>query len=333
MPRFSIVVPIYYNEPNIPDTVPQLLALAPRLPGYELELVFVDDGSGDRSLELLREAQRAHPESVVVVKLTRNFGSMAAILAGLGVATGDCVGMIAADLQDPPELFLEMVRAWENGTKAVFAVRTDREESTGQKLFANSYYALMGRFALPDYPRGGFDFFVIDKQVVADVRRISEKNTNLMSLIFWLGYRPLMIPYVRRRRTKGVSRWTLSKKVKLFVDSFVAFSYFPIRLLSVTGLVVAVAGFIYAAIVFSAWLVKGIPVKGYAPIIIFVAVTSGVQMLMLGILGEYLWRTLDETRRRPPYVIDDVYTGADGQREATLNANAYASRELEWERR
>jgi dolichol-phosphate mannosyltransferase len=163
------------------------------------------------------------------------------------------------------------------------------------------------------------------------MRRISEKNTNLMSLIFWLGYRPLMIPYVRRARRKGVSRWTLSKKIKLFVDSFVAFSYFPIRLLSVTGLVVAVAGFIYAAIVFSAWLVKGIPVKGYAPIIIFVAVTSGVQMLMLGILGEYLWRTLDETRRRPPYVIDDVYAGADGLREAPTNG--YARRELELERR
>jgi dolichol-phosphate mannosyltransferase len=306
MPRLSIVVPIYYNEPNIPDTVPRLLALAPQLPGYELELVFVDDGSGDRSLELLLDAQRRHPDVINVVKLTRNFGSMAAIQAGLAVATGDCVGMIAADLQDPPELFLEMVRAWEGGSKAVFAVRADREESASQKFFSNSYYALMRRFALPGYPEGGFDFFLIDRQVAEDVRRIQEKNTNLMSLIFWLGYRPVTLPYVRRSREKGVSRWTLSKKVKLFVDSFVAFSYAPIRILSMTGLVVALAGFAYAAVVFVAWAMRDIPVKGYAPIIIFVAVTSGVQMLMVGILGEYLWRTLDEARRRPAFVIDEV---------------------------
>ena len=306
MPRLSIVVPIYYNEPNIPDTVPQLLALAPRLPGMDLELVFVDDGSGDRSLELLLEAQRRHPDVINVVKLTRNFGSMAAIQAGLSVATGDCVGMIAADLQDPPELFLDMVRAWQEGSKAVFAVRADREESASQKFFSNSYYALMRKFALPNYPAGGFDFFLIDRQVVGDLRRVQEKNTNLMSLIFWLGYRPVLVPYVRRRREKGTSRWTLSKKIKLFIDSFVAFSYFPIRLLSVTGLVTALGGFGYAALITGMWLIRGIPVKGYAPIIIFIAVMSGVQMLMVGILGEYLWRTLDETRRRPAFVIDEV---------------------------
>lgn len=305
--RFSIVVPIYYNELNIPDTVPQLLALAPQLPDYALELVFVDDGSGDNSLQLLREAQRAHPDVITVVKLTRNFGSMAAIQAGLAAARGDCVGMIAADLQDPPELFLDMVGAWENGSKAVFAVRTDREESAAQKFFSNSYYALIRRFALPEYPAGGFDFFVVDRQVVDDVQRIHEKNTNLMSLIFWLGYRPVLIPYVRRRRRKGKSRWTLAKKIKLFVDSFVAFSYVPIRALSLTGLVVAVAGFAYATLVVAQWLLNGIPVKGYAPIIIFVALTSGVQMLMLGVLGEYLWRALDESRRRPAFVVDEVH--------------------------
>lgn len=309
MPRISIIVPIYYNELNIPDTVPQLLALGPRLPGFELELVFVDDGSGDRSLELLLEEQRRHPDVIKVVKLSRNFGSMAAILAGLHVAAGDCVGMIAADLQDPPELFLEMAEHWTKGTKAVFAVRSDREESASQRFFSNAYYALMRRFALPGYPAGGFDFFLIDAQVVKDIQRIREKNTNLMSLIFWLGYRPVMIPYVRRSRQKGVSRWTLTKKIKLFIDSFVAFSYAPIRILSFTGLVVALLGFVYAGIVFYDWLFWGIPVKGYAPIVIFMAVTSGVQMLMLGILGEYLWRTLDESRGRPPFVVDAVFAG------------------------
>ena len=320
--RLSIVVPVYYNEMNLPDTVPQLLALEARLPGYELELVFVDDGSGDRSLAVLREFQRAHPDRIKVVKLTRNFGSMAAIQAGLAVTTGACVGMIAADLQDPPELFLDMVRHWERGAKAVFAVRADREESATQKFLAGLYYALIRRFALPGYPAGGFDFFLVDRQVVRDVGAIREKNTNLMSLIFWLGYAPVMIPYVRRSRARGVSRWTLAKKVKLFIDSFVAFSYVPIRLLSALGLLVAASAFVYAAYVFYSWAVAGIPVKGYAPIVILLAFTAGVQMTMLGVLGEYLWRTLDETRRRPPYVVDEVF---DETRAAARDAPASAA--------
>ena len=320
--RFSIVVPIYYNELNIPDTVPQLLALEREAPGYELELVFVDDGSGDRSLELLLDFQRRYPERIKVVKLTRNFGSMAAIQAGLSLATGDCVGMIAADLQDPPELFLEMLRHWENGTKAVLAVRSDREESASQKFFANSYYALIRRFALAGYPEGGFDFFLVDRQVVGDIIGIREKNTNLMSLIFWLGYRPVMLPYVRRGRRKGVSRWTLGKKVKLFVDSFVAFSYVPIRFLSAMGLLVATSAFLYGGYVFFSWAAMDIPVKGYAPTVILIALTSGVQMVMLGVLGEYLWRTLDETRKRPPYVIDQVFDDAGAPRGAAAERRA-----------
>lgn len=303
---FSIIVPIYFNELNIPDTLPRLMALAPQLPGYRLEIVFVDDGSGDASLSVLQQAQLEHPELITVVKLTRNFGSMAAIQAGLTVATGDAVGMVTADLQDPPELFIEMLRHRERGCKAVFAVRVDRRDSAAQKLFSAAYYSLMRRFALPDYPEGGFDFFLIDRQVVDEVNRTREKNTNLMSLIFWMGFSPVLLPYVREARTKGKSRWTLSKKVKLFIDSFVAFSYAPIRLVSSVGLVVAASAFVYAGWVFYWWLFHAIPVKGYAPIVILLALTSGVQMTMLGVLGEYLWRTLDETRRRPSFVIDDV---------------------------
>ena len=312
----SIVVPVYFNEMNLPETIPQLLALEPRLPGFRLELVFVDDGSGDRSLEVLREFQSRYPGHIKVLKLTRNFGSMAAIQAGLTAATGDCVGMIAADLQDPPELFIEMVEHWARGAKAVFAVRADREDSLSEKMFARAYYSLIRRFALPSYPEGGFDFFLVDRSVVREVNKIREKNTNLMSLIFWMGYRPVMIPYVRRARTKGVSRWTTAKKIKLFVDSFVAFSYAPIRIVSVTGLLFALSAFLYGSYVFFAWAVRDIPVKGYAPIVIVLAFASGIQMTMLGVLGEYLWRVLDETRRRPPFVIEEIVASERSGREA-----------------
>lgn len=307
MKTFSIIVPIYFNELNLPDTIPQLLALEEKLPGYRLELVLVDDGSGDRSLNVLLDFRDQYPEKLKIVKLTRNFGSMAAIQAGFTVASGDCVGVITADLQDPPELFPEMIAHWERGIKAVFAVRSDREESFLQKFFSNTYYACMRRFAIPNYPEGGFDFLLIDRQIVDEINRIHEKNTNIMSLIFWLGHGHVMLPYVRRSREKGKSRWTLSKKMKLFIDSFVAFSYIPIRALSVLGLAVAASAFIYGGFILYAWSVSRIEVKGWTPLMILLAFTAGTQMTMLGVLGEYLWRTLDETRKRPGYVIDEIF--------------------------
>lgn len=303
----SIVIPVYFNELNLPDTIPQLLALADVLPSYELELVFVDDGSQDRSVGILLDAQKQFPNQIKVVKLTRNFGAIAALQAGLTVATGDCVGVIAADLQDPPELFLEMTRHWERGIKAVFAVRSDREESFLQKSFSNLYYALINRFAVHGYPPGGFDFFLIDRQIVEQLNKIREKNTNLMTLIFWLGFQTIMIPYTRRKRIKGKSRWTFAKKLKLFIDTFVSFSYFPIRLFSLLGIIYAVISFSYGAIIFISWLIYGAIVQGWVPMMIILTFTAGLQMTLLGILGEYLWRTLDETRGRPTFVIDTIY--------------------------
>ncbi len=308
MKTFSIIIPVYYNELNLPETIPQLLGLSQQLTDYQLELVFVNDGSEDRSLDILLAFQSKNPEAIKVVNLTRNFGSMAAIQAGFTVATGDCVGMISADLQDPPELFFEMLEYWEKGSKAVFAIRQDREESFLSKFFSYTYYSLVRKFAIPDYPDGGFDFFLVDRQIIEELKQIREKNTNIMTLIHWLGFRPIMIPYIRRQRTKGKSRWTVAKKVKLFVDTFVAFSYFPIRALSLIGLLVAIGSFFYGIFILFYWFFFDIPVQGYVPIMLVITFTSGIQMTMLGVLGEYLWRTLDEVRRRPPFVIDEVYT-------------------------
>ena len=315
MKKFSIVVPVYYNELNLPDTVPQLLALADSFPDTSLELIFVDDGSGDNSLSILLDFQSQHPKTVKVIKLTRNFGAMAAVQSGLALASGDCAGVIAADLQDPPGLFVEMVEHWKKGTKAVFAVRADREESFLQKSVSNLYYALVRRWAIHQYPTGGFDFFLVDRQVVEEVNRIHEKNVNIMALIFWLGFKPIFIPYVRRKRKKGKSHWTLGKKTKLFVDTFVAFSYFPIQVLSAIGFFVAFAAFCYGVLIFTYWLFYGVEVMGWVPTMIILTFTSGIQMTMLGVLGEYLWRTLDETRSRPHYVVDEIFDSSDARDE------------------
>lgn len=303
---FSIIIPVYYNELNLGETIPELLSLAEKLPGYHLELVCVDDGSGDQSLEILRDFHARYPRSVKVVQLARNFGSMSAILAGMTVANGDCIGMIAADLQDPPELFLEMIRYWEQGSKSIFAVRQDREDPFPSKVFSSLYYRFIRQFAIPNYPEGGFDFFLIDRQVAEDVKKIHEKNTNIMTLIFWLGYKPILLPYVRRQRRQGKSRWTLAKKVKLFVDTFVSFSFTPIRILSALGILAILFSIVYGAIILLSYLLGGIPVQGWTPMMLAVIFSTGLQMFMLGVLGEYLWRTLDEVRRRPPYVIDEI---------------------------
>ncbi|OBZ13443.1 glycosyltransferase family 2 protein [Bacillus sp. FJAT-26390] len=304
--RFSIVVPIYYNELNIPYTIPRLKKLQDLISEYEMEFIFVDDGSKDKSLELLIAAAK-EDSRIKVLKLSKNFGSMSAIQAGLRYATGDCVGIISADLQDPPELFADMIRSWESGNKVILATRKGREESFSQRLFSNSYYFLMRRFALKDYPNGGFDFVLLDNQVVGELNLINEKNTNIMSLIYWLGYSQESIAYVRQERVLGKSRWTLSKKIKLVIDSFVSFSYTPIRLMSSVGIFTALLSFLYGLFVVYNAVFGTIALQGWSTIIALITFLLGLIMVMLGIIGEYLWRILDESRKRPAYIIDEIY--------------------------
>lgn len=306
MKKFSIIVPIYWNELNIPHTVPRLQNIADSLKKFETEFIFVDDGSGDKSLEVLLRLRNSDHRIKIVI-LSKNFGSMQAITAGLSYASGDCVGIITADMQDPPELFTEMISRWEEGNKVVMAVRSVREESWSQKFFASMFYRLMARFAIPNYPNGGFDFVVLDKQVVSEIISIKEKNTNVFSLILWLGHKRESIAYVRQKREYGKSCWTFSKKVKLFIDSFVAFSYAPIRIISFIGLTTAVASFIFGIFVIINAIFGRIPVQGYTTIVSIITFLLGLVMFMLGIIGEYLWRVLDEVRKRPPFIVDTVY--------------------------
>ncbi|AIQ26303.1 glycosyltransferase family 2 protein [Paenibacillus sp. FSL H7-0737] len=304
--KLSIVVPIYFNELNIPHTIPRLQNLETIIPNCDFEFVFVDDGSKDNSFSLLMEAKE-QDSRIKVIKLSRNFGSMSAIQAGLRYTTGDCVGIIAADLQDPPEMFKEMVEHWRTGIKVVLGTRADREESFSQKMFSNTYYFLLEKFALKGYPKGGFDFLLIDRQVVQEVLEIQEKNTSVMSLIYWLGHDQVQIPYVRQERKLGKSRWTLAKKVKLFIDSFVSFSYTPIRFMSFIGFVTAFLSFLYGVFVIISTVFGIIELQGWTTIIALITFLLGIIMIMLGIIGEYLWRILDESRERPSYVVDQTF--------------------------
>ncbi len=324
----SLVVPVYYNEGNIPVTWKVLKATLDDLPeGLTWEVVFVDDGSGDRSFARLCELQAQAPDRVRILKLTRNFGQTAAILAGLQTIRGSCCVVMSADLQDPPELILEMVRHWSRGAhKIVLATRTYRNDRFFSRWGSRIFYRLMRRFAVPNMPEGGFDFFLLDRQVVDLVNRIEEKNTFLQGQILWTGFAPALIPYTRRKREIGVSRWTLSKKAKYFIDGFVTYTVAPIRLISLLGLVVSILSFAYAVAIILSKLLWGIPITGWAPIMVSVLALSGIQMLVLGIIGEYLWRNYHETRRRPSFVVETTVE-SDG---ASSTEKASAQPRADW---
>jgi polyisoprenyl-phosphate glycosyltransferase len=302
--KLSIIIPVYYNEKNIPVLFDKLNEDILSNPNYAHELIFVDDGSGDNSYGELLKLQSQQP-NINLIKLSRNFGSHTAILAGLSHATGDCATVISADLQDPPEIINRMFEKWQEGNKVVLAVREDREESFTQKLFSNTYYKMMKRYALPTMPEGGFDCFLIDRKIVNILKSIEEKNTTLMGQILWSGFKTEKIYYVRKEREIGESRWTLAKKIKLFIDSFLAFSYAPIRFMSLIGVLVSLLSFLAGGYLIINKFVNEVDVQGWTSLMVLFLFVAGIQMIMMGIIGEYLWRNMDEARKRPVFIIDE----------------------------
>jgi glycosyltransferase involved in cell wall biosynthesis len=301
--KISIIIPVYFNELNIPVSYRVLKESVLDALTIDYELIFVDDGSGDNSLRELQAVRNVN-EKVKIIKLSRNFGSHTAILAGMSNATGDCITVISADLQDPPVIILKMLEKWASGKEVILAAREDREEPFLNKLFSNSYYKLMKKFALKDMPQGGFDCFLIDKKVKNIIVDMKEKNTTIMGLILWCGFDREIITYVRKEREIGKSRWTLSKKIKLFIDSFIAFSYTPIKFITTLGLITSSLGFGFGTYLILNKVILGIEVEGWTSLMVVILFLSGFQMIMLGIIGEYLWRSFDETRKRPVFIID-----------------------------
>jgi dolichol-phosphate mannosyltransferase len=306
MPKLSIIIPCYFNEANIPVTMPVLLENETLFPAdVQVEYVLVDDGSKDNTLDELLRFQKQFPQKVQVIKLARNFGSYNAILAGLAHATGDCHVILAADLQDPVELMPKMYEYWQKGIKLVIANRQDREEEN--TLFTNIFHSLMRKLALPQAPAGGFDFVLFDKQLKDELVKLNEPNTHIFYLLTWLGFDYVNIPYTRRKRTVGASRWTLTKKIKLFIDSFTAFSFFPIRVISVLGILLGAIALLYGCLLIVAKLSDLFPVQGWTSVMVVLLFVSAFQMMGLGIVGEYVWRSLEASRKRAPYIVDEVF--------------------------
>jgi dolichol-phosphate mannosyltransferase len=305
MATFSIVVPVYFNALNLPKTIPALQNVLDQVQDMRGEMVFVDDGSGDESFDILKEFA-AKDQRIKVIRLVKNVGAYPALLAGIDHASGDVISIIMADLQDPPELILQMLEAWKKGSKIVLAERTDREDPFVPRMLAKMFWEFMHRFAAKTIPRGGFDLVLFDKRVADILRQTREKNSHFMIQVLWTGFKPHIIPYTRRQRDAGKSRWTVSKRVKLFIDSAIAFSFAPLRAMSMVGLLTALVGFITAAYLFIDRIFNGAPVQGWTSLMVVVLVIGGIQMLMMGMIGEYIWRTFDETRRRPAYTVAET---------------------------
>ena len=306
MDKVSIIVPIYYNELNIPHLYEQMKEKILSRTNFGAEMACVDDGSKVGSYKALLEL-REKDDRFKVVKLSRNFGSHTAILAGFAHATGDCMTMVAADLQEPLEIIIEMYEKWKQGKKVVIAVRKDREDGFFQKLFSNTYYSLMQKYALKEMPSGGFDCFFIDKKVRDVLVSMNEKNSSIVGQVLWAGFEMDKIYYVRKKREIGESKWTLSKKIKLFIDSFMAFSYVPIRFISTLGIFISIVGFILAVFLIVNKFMFNVPVQGWTTMMITLLMLSGIQMLTLGVIGEYLWRNFDESRGRPTYIVEETH--------------------------
>lgn len=308
MKKLSFVIPVFRNEGSLLLTYQEITGeLRRALPEYDYEFLFVNDGSDDGSLKELLGI-RQQDNKVKVLDLSRNFGQVQAITAGLHRASGDYVISLSADLQDPVEKIPEMVREAEKGNEIVICHRPQRHDKWKDKLFASLYYQLM-RTSRLKIPEGGFDLFLLTKKANAVLCQINESNRYLHADIFWLGFSVKLIPTIRKERTIGKSQYSFWKRVNSLLVGYLNTSYLPIRMMSVIGFAVACSGFLYSIGIVYAYLFHDTPFVGWAPIMIVTLIIGGLIMIMLGIIGEYQWRIYDETKKRPYYIVKDLYEG------------------------
>ena len=313
MSKISIVIPVYYNSDTLMLLYEDMKAkILGELGDYEI--VMVDDGSGDDSWSVMNKI-RELDDNVKCVKLSRNFGEHAAILAGLSNCTGDCAVTKQADLQEDSELILRMYDKWKEGNKVVLAVREERDEPALKKFFANLYYSIVRSVIDKKMPKGGFDCYLLDRQAIEVLLRLDEKNSSLSLQVLWMGFKSDNVYFHRKDREVGKSRWTLSKKIKLVVDSMMSFSYFPIKFMSGMGTVMAILAFIWIICVIAEYFYTGTPVRGWSTLMCLVLFSTGMILLMLGVLGEYLWRVLDASRKRPVFIVDSVVESKKADKE------------------
>lgn len=300
--RYSIVIPVYRNEDNIPDLLKALQQLSSEW--AELEVVFVVDGSPDRSAARLAEGLRQASFQWQLVELSRNFGSFAAIRQGLAIARGDYFAVLAADLQEPPDLINDFFRELsQDHCDLAVGVRIARADPTFAKLSSALYWRLYRQFVMPDIPVGGVDVFACNRAFCSALLSLEERNSFLIGQIFWLGFRRLEIPYERRQRTIGKSAWTFSRRLRYTLDTLFAFSDLPISIFLWLGFFGSAMSLLISFVIVGSWLLNLVDVRGYVPIMLAISLMGSTLLLSQGIIGCYIWRISENTKKRPLSVI------------------------------
>jgi dolichol-phosphate mannosyltransferase len=304
LPLCSVVFSVYNEELNLEVLYERIAAVTAKEP-MRWEFIFVDDGSKDRSFEILKKLNARDPR-VKAVRFSRNFGSHETAVAGLQVASGDCAILMASDLQDPPELIPALLARWRDGYPVVWAARTGRKDSFFRSLAARTYYSLIRRLALPNYPKEGTgSFCLIGRPVIDAFNLLQERNRVTFELLVWCGFPSAEVPYERPPRERGTQSWTFRKNVKAAMDSLLALSYAPVQWVFLFGFFVALVGFGLGVYVLIYAMMYGFQQRGWASTMVTILFLGGTQLMCMGFLGEYLWRILHECRGRPLYIVRD----------------------------
>ena len=302
MKKISICIPVYQNADSIDQLYSEIVNVFTDLKKYTLEVIFVNDGSTDKSLERLKII-RENNSNVILINFSKNYGQLAAIIAGWKASSGDAVINIGADLQDPPSQCVKMIAEWEKGNDIVISYRSSHITSLAKKITSKIFYKLL----FPEIPNGGFDFTLIDRKPLNYINRMKDKNRSYHYDILSIGFDVKFIPYEKVKRLYGKSQYDFLKRFKLFYTAFLNVSYLPIRIMISFGILFSFSGFIYGLLIIKAFLYDNTPFAGWAPIMILLLLIGGILMIMIGILGEYVWRILDEIKKRPNYIIKDKY--------------------------
>ncbi|MFM1843351.1 MAG: hypothetical protein RLZZ490_2093 [Cyanobacteriota bacterium] len=306
IPLVSVVVPIFNEEDGIEYLFARLLDVF-REANLPYEIICVNDGSRDRSLEQLIRFHHQEP-AIKVINLSRNFGKEIALTAGIDFATGDVVIPLDADLQDPPELILEMIALWQAGFDVVYATRRSRQgESFAKQWTASAFYQTIGRMTKITIPPNTGDFRLMDRQVVEALKQLPERTRFMKGLFAWVGFRQTAIMFDREPRRQGTSKWNYWKLWNFALDGILSFSFIPLQIWSYLGLIVSTVSLLYAFYLVVRTLILGVDVPGYASLMVAVLFLGGVQLISLGVIGEYLARVYEETKERPLYLVRDVY--------------------------
>ncbi|MGI8677504.1 MAG: glycosyltransferase family 2 protein [Jatrophihabitans sp.] len=297
--RYSVVVPVYGNRDTLPALVSRFTSIQERLDG-EFEAVFVIDGSPDDSYAVLRDLLDTGPLRAQLITHSRNFGSYAAIRTGLGSARGDYIAIMAADLQEPPELTLDFFAWLSSGEYDVgVGARVGRDDPARNSIMSRTFWRGYRRFVMPDIPNGGVDIFACTRQVAAQLTAMHESHTSMVAQLFWLGYRRVEVPYQRLARPSGRSGWSMRRRVKYMLDSIFAFTNLPITVLVLIGALGLLGSAVAATTVFVIWATGGISVPGYTALMLVTLLIGSSLLTGLGVVGSYVWRTYENSKGRP----------------------------------